>query len=194
MVTDHNLAPTNRCARQLQDRYGEVPVHDRTETVPPETFEGFHADSDYVGGAYAWVIRRPEDAAALSESFYGDPGDEPRVLLQLPRGETEWGLPGGGLEDEERFEDAALREVREEVGVDCQITDLWLLQRIEWTSTDAGDERSSYSLHAFFDARYEGGHISIQAGESNGAAWFAALPPDDRLMSEVLERADSWRS
>lgn len=42
------------------------------------------------------------------------------VLHKHPKsGEQWWTLPGGGLELEERAEDAVIREVREECGIDC---------------------------------------------------------------------------
>jgi len=72
------------------------------------------------------------------------------------------------------------------------VTDLWLLRRLEWTSDDESDDRTTYSVHAFFDARYTGGHSSIQPGEANGAAWFADLPPEERLMPANRMRAESW--
>jgi 8-oxo-dGTP pyrophosphatase MutT (NUDIX family) len=188
-----NLAATNRRLAELQDEYGDVPVEERRVVLPAEEFSGMVAEGgDFVGGAYAWVVRTPADASGVTESFLGDPGDDDRVLFHLPRGSDEWGLPGGGLEGDESFEEAAVREVREETGVECEVTDCWMLQRLEWISDDEADDRATYSAHAFFDARYTGGHISIQPGESNGAAWFADLPPDERLMEPNRRRAESW--
>lgn len=108
----------------------------------------------------------------------------------LPRGETEWGVPGGGLEGEESFEEAAIRETREEAGIDCEITDLWHLWHVRWRSEDESDDQVSHTLHVFFDADYAGGQIATQAAEVNGAAWFAEPPA--RLGEQAAKRADQF--
>lgn len=176
----------------LQDRYRSVSVEEETRELDPDEFAEAveNAREGYDGGAYAWVVRHPEDAAAFTDSFLGEWDDRKRALLLLPRAGDEWGLPGGGREGEETFEDAAVREVREETGVDCEITGLWHLRHVEWVSTADGDDRRTNSLHVFFDARYTGGHVAIQAGEVNGAAWFAALP--ERLLPATERRAADW--
>jgi 8-oxo-dGTP pyrophosphatase MutT (NUDIX family) len=50
-----------------------------------------------------------------------DLDEQRRVLVILGRGGSRWGFPGG-REDGERYEDAAVREVHEETGIDCTIT------------------------------------------------------------------------
>ena len=191
-----NLDTVNHHIQELQERYTQVPVEEQEEVVPAEDFTDVvapHKD-DYIGAAYAWVVRSPEEASALSESFYPGPGSSKRVLFHLPRGSDLWGLPGGGVEGDESFEEAAVREVREETGIACGVTGLWLLRRLKWISDDETDHRSRYSLQVFFDAQYTAGSITIQPGESNGAAWFAELPPADRMLPANRIRAKSWPS
>lgn len=106
----------------------------------------------------------------------------------LGRGATRWGVPGGGREDGERYEDAAVREVREEAGVDCTITDCWLVR--EAVSTAPSFDERLHTLWVFFDARYAGGNIDVQPGELNGAAWFA--DPPARLRGENEFRAAAF--
>jgi ADP-ribose pyrophosphatase YjhB (NUDIX family) len=174
---------------RLQSAYGEVPVDHGVVEVPPEEFPEYveNAREGYVGSAYAWVVRQPEQAGERSETYSGGEETRERALMILPRGESEWGVPGGGLEGEESFEAAARREVREEVGVDCEITGLWYLNHVRWRSEDPDDDRVSHTLHVYFDATYAGGQISVQAAEVNGAAWFAE--PPERLMAENERRA-----
>ncbi len=179
-------------ADDLQERYGETDVEHRTRELPPEEFEAAldHAREGYDGGAHTWVVRAPEDAAGLSETVVADWDDRHRALMILPRDSDEWGLPGGGREGEETFEEAAVREVREEAGIDCEVADMWALRHITWTSTDDADDRTTHSVNPFFDARYVGGSISIQAAEVNGAAWFAE--PPERVMPANERRLETW--
>ncbi|MFC6954455.1 NUDIX hydrolase [Halorubellus litoreus] len=176
----------------LQERYGAVDVVESTMEVPAAKFDECVANArdGYVGGAYAWVSREPEQAGYPSESYVGDGIEREQALLVLPRGDDEWGIPGGGVEDDESFERAARRETLEETGVGCEISGLWLLDRKTWQSTDPDEDRETVSLHAFFDADYVGGSITVQPGEVDGAAWFAEPPA--ALMEETAMRADSF--
>lgn len=163
---------------RLRDDYGEVPVDDGLVEVPPEEFPEFVANArdGYVGSAYAWVVRQPEQAGDPSETYTGGEETRERALMILPRGESAWGVPGGGREGDESFEETARREVQEEAGVDCEITGLWHLEHCRWRSEDETDDRVSHTLHVFFDAAYAGDTISVQQAEVNGAAWFAEQP------------------
>ncbi|MFB6071532.1 MAG: NUDIX hydrolase [Halobacterium sp.] len=193
MPPDHiNEAFVEAQLARLQDEYGEVPVDDDIVEVPADDFPEYvrNARDGYVGSAYAWVTRSPEQAGERSETYSGPVEDRERALLILPRGRSEWGVPGGGLEGEESFEAGAVREVREEAGVDCAVTDLWHVERRRWRSEDDADGRVSHTLHVFFDADYEGGEIAVQEAEVNGAAWFAEAPA--RLMEKTAMRADSY--
>lgn len=178
--------------QRLQDDYGEVTVETGTVDVPPAAFPEYveNAHDGYVGSAYAWVVRQPDQAGERSETYAGGEETRERALLILPRGESDWGVPGGGLEGEESFEQAARREVREETGVDCEVTDLWHVEHLEWRSEDPDDERVSHTLHVCFDADYAGGQIAVQEAEVNGAAWFAEAPA--RLEGKAAKRAETY--
>lgn len=192
--TAANQDEVNHLIEQLQETYTNVPVETNKQVVPADELDDILADhqGDYIGSAYAWVVRTPKAAASVSESFRLDPGDSNRVLFLLPRASDLWGLPGGGKEGDESFEEAVIREVREETGIRCEVTRLWLLRRLEWVSHDERDDRSTYSVQVFFDAEYTGGHIGIQPGEANGAAWFAKLPSTQRMLPANRTRAESW--
>lgn len=177
---------------RLRDNYGEVPVEDGTVEIPPEEFPEYvkNARDGYVGSAYAWVVRQPAQAGEPSETYSGADETRERALQILPRGESFWGVPGGGRGDGESFEEAAVREVREETGVDCEITGLWYLEHLRWKSTDDSDDRVTHTLHVFFDGGYVDGTISVQQAEVNGAAWFAEPPA--RLGEYAEKRAESF--
>ncbi|UPV73066.1 NUDIX domain-containing protein [Halorussus limi] len=192
MPTDINAETVERRTDRLLAEYGDVPVKERTWERSPERFarEVRQAEDGYVGGAYAWVVRRPDEATDLTESMPPEAEDDrKRALMILGRGADRWGLAGGGLEDGETHEEAARREVREETGVECDLTDLFLLRHV--TVVSEGDsERRIHFLYAFFDATYEGGSITVQPGELDGAAWFAE--PPERLLPANERRAESW--
>jgi 8-oxo-dGTP pyrophosphatase MutT (NUDIX family) len=176
----------------LQSRYRPVEVEQTTIDVPASDFDEYveNARDGYVGGAYAWVMRRQEEAGYPSESYDGGVVDGEQALLILPRGRTEWGLPGGGVENDETYERAVRREVLEETGVGCEVTGLWHLHRRRWQSEDPADDRETDTLYPFFDADYVGGSISVQAGEVDGAAWFAE--PPSPLMDATERRANTF--
>lgn len=154
-----------------------------------EAFAEYEQSAPYRGSAYVWVVRPPEDAPPTSASTDADPDDRPRVLLLLPRGDRDrWGLPGGGIEPGEDHETAAVREVREETGVDCEVGAPWLFLHRIWSVPDAPD--ASHSLHVFSDGVYDGGSVAVQPGEADGAAWFARLP--ERSGEFVRRRGRQW--
>jgi len=176
----------------MTDKYGDVEIEGKTIALPPTEFEDHfgYTEAGYNGGGYAWVIRDPDTATSLSDSTRESDDGRRRALMVYPRTDDAWGLPGGGREGDETFEEAAVREVREETGIECSIEDLWLLRKHIWESEDPDDDRRTYSLHAFFDASYTGRHISIQPSEMDGAAWFAT--PPERMMPANELRAEFW--
>ena len=105
------------------------------------------------------------------------------------RGDLVWGLPKGAVEQDEAPEEAALREVREESGLDAEIED------------DLGTIRYFYVWEGvrirkqvrFFLMRETGGDISEHDDEMEDVRWFPLARAVKRAAyrgeREVLERA-----
>jgi len=192
------MSATHINRERLQDRlarldaeYGLDYREEETVDVDPERFpQEIRLSRDgYDGSSYVWVVRTPKDAGPLTESMPADAGnDRDRVLMILGRGGDRWGIPGGGREGEETFEEAAHREVTEETGIDCRITDLFGV-RYERRSAD-GFEEVLHTLRVVFEGRYEDGHIAIQPGELDGAAWLAERPRTVHPLAGAV--ADDW--
>ncbi|MFB6179307.1 MAG: NUDIX hydrolase [Halorientalis sp.] len=189
--TEINREEVGRRKARLLDDYDGVSVREEHEEIPAHLFPDLRdlAREGYTGGGYVWVVRDPRDTAPLSESLPDDIEERRRVLMILSRGSDRWGLPGGGRECGESYEDAAAREVGEETGIDCSIVEPFLLRQRVSVSKGDHDERL-HTLWVFFDGRYEGGHLDIQPGELNGAAWFA--DPPERMHPENEFRAARW--
>ena len=201
---------TERRLERLRREWDDPPIVESTFDVDPDEFAAAMANArnGYIGGGYCWVVRSPEQAAPLTPSMPDDAGnDHDRVLLILSRGSNEWGLPGGGLEGYdpgevedpppapedpaygETYEDAAVREVAEETSIECRITDCWKIERGTWEPTDDRDVLL-HSLYVFFEAEYVDGHVALQPGELDGAAWFRYMP--ERLHPANEEKAAAW--
>ena len=82
--------------------------------------------------------------------------DDGRILMvrqQHPEREI-WLLPGGGIEDGETSDEAAVREVKEETGLDVEIVRmLWHVEQLK----DDGEQR----YVNFFLARPVGGELAL---------------------------------
>jgi 8-oxo-dGTP pyrophosphatase MutT (NUDIX family) len=101
----------------------------------------------------------------------------PFVALIATRGRTRWGLPKGAVSEGETSEQAALREVNEETGLDASIVKP--LDTIEYFFRAGGTlirKRVDFYL-----MNYVGGTLTPQLSEVDDVEW-VALP-------EAIERA-----
>lgn len=122
-----------------------------------------------------WYENAKPCAGVLLEDAQG------RILLtrrNIPPFEGCWDLPGGFLEADEGPEEGALRELREELGVEAHLASLlgvWVDLHQE------GDDPTAWhrSLNFFYRAHHPGTPLRPDPKELRGAQWFErdALPP-----------------
>ena len=123
---------------------------------------------------------------------YRRDGDDVEVALasrRTRRGELAWGLPKGLIEEGEPAETTALREVREETGLEAEIEAP--LEKISYFYVWEG-VRIRKVVH-FFLMRATGGDVSQHDDEMEEVRWFRLADAIDRASykseREVLERA-----
>jgi 8-oxo-dGTP pyrophosphatase MutT (NUDIX family) len=119
----------------------------------------------------------------------------PFVAMIATRGRTRWGLPKGAVSAGETSEQAALREVQEETGLDAEI--VGLLDTIEYFFR-AGDTLIKKSVD-FYLMRYAGGTLTPQLSEVDDVEWVplaegirrASFDSERKLLSLALEQIES---
>jgi 8-oxo-dGTP pyrophosphatase MutT (NUDIX family) len=116
---------------------------------------------------------------------YRREGDDIEIVLasrRTRRGDLAWGLAKGGIEPGESREDAAVREVREETGLDATI------------EADLGDTKYIYvwedvrirkRVH-FFLMRHVGGDVDDRDDEMEEIRWF----PLERALKRAAYRGE----
>jgi 8-oxo-dGTP diphosphatase len=101
--------------------------------------------------------------------------DNERVLLTKREDFEVWCLPGGGVEADESLAEGAIREVREETGLDVELTSL-----VGVYSRVGGMENDVHAI--LFRAKPIGGELRLQPGETIEVTYF----PFEDLPKEVL--------
>ncbi|MEX1254124.1 MAG: NUDIX hydrolase [Dehalococcoidia bacterium] len=110
----------------------------------------------------------------------GDAG--PDICLINTQGGKTWQLPKGIIEDGEPPEDAALREVLEETGLQGEIVKL--LDKIEYWYVDTYTGPGRIRVHKnvyFFLMRYLSGTTDDHDDESEEARWFTLADAQKRV-------------
>lgn len=133
--------------------------------------------------------RREVSAGGVVYRIEGNGVEIALASRRTRKGELAWGLPKGGIDEGEAMEEAAVREVREETGLEAEI------------EADLGEIRYFYvwervrvrkAVH-FFLMRATGGDVSLHDHEMEDVRWFelktALKKAAYRGEREVLERA-----
>lgn len=110
-----------------------------------------------------------------------------RILLVRHEDVDMWVLPGGQVDGEESFREAARRELREEAGIDAAFEGLGMLARIEFRC----DGNTTWGVLPVFEGQANSTELVVDDpdGEISAAEWFDTLPPDTRDREEIAE----WR-
>ena len=113
-----------------------------------------------------------------------------KILLTQREDFETWILPSGGVEDGESLAQAAIRETKEETGLDVELT------RLVGVYSRLGSWWNGYMV--LFAARPVGGEIKCQEGETIAVEWFAfdQLPAPlslghERRIQDAIEGASS---
>jgi 8-oxo-dGTP pyrophosphatase MutT (NUDIX family) len=114
----------------------------------------------------------------------------PYVVLIATRNKTRWGLPKGAVDADETSEAAAVREVREETGLQARI--LRLLDTIEYTFR--GGDAVVHKRVDFYLMEYVAGELEPQLSEVDDVQWFelssslqhASFDSERRLLEMAL--------
>ena len=108
-----------------------------------------------------------------------------RILLQRRRDNDKWALPGGVMELGESLRDCAVREVKEETGLDVEVTGMvgTYSDPKHVFAYDDGEVRQEFSI--CFVAHVTGGQIS-SSDESHEVEWFEPSEVDDLDMVDSI--------
>lgn len=120
---------------------------------------------DYYNDPYA-----PEPNSVVPSASAIVTDEQGRVLLVKRRDNTLWALPGGGHDIGESIEQTAIREVKEETGLDVEVTGLVGIYTnpAHVVAFTDGEVRQQFSL--CFTTRLLGGKLAIDH-ESTDIAW-----------------------
>jgi ADP-ribose pyrophosphatase YjhB (NUDIX family) len=175
-VAAESREDVDRRIRELRERFGEFPVREETVENDRPFFESGRemAASGWRGDAGAWVS---DDAGRV-------------LLIRHEDADGAWGVPGGSHKPGESFRETAEREVREETGVECELTGVVFARRKRVVLADESD-RQWFMLTVVFEAdAVDADDLSIGDDEVEEARWFGERP--DQIAEFVREQADGW--
>jgi ADP-ribose pyrophosphatase YjhB (NUDIX family) len=115
--------------------------------------------------------------------------NEEGELLVIRRADNDnWALPGGAMDCGETISQAAVRETKEESGIDCELTELvgiYTNPRHVILYTSNGEVRQECTL--VFAARATGGHPTTSS-ESSEVRWINPVDVDQYKMHTSMRQ------
>jgi 8-oxo-dGTP diphosphatase len=96
------------------------------------------------------------------------------LLVRFSRG-GRWTLPGGGLDHGERPEDAAVREVEEETGLQIELGPVIGVDSTHWDRASDGSPIDTHALRILYTAEVVGGSLRHEVGGSTDRAEWVPL-------------------
>ena len=97
--------------------------------------------------------------------------DEGKVLLQKRGDSGKWGFPGGAIELGEKPEETAVRELKEETGLDVEVESLIGIYTDSDIKYPSGDE--AHSICIVYKLKAIGGELKCDNLETIGLKYFA---------------------
>jgi len=99
-----------------------------------------------------------------------------------------WTVPGGNLRPNERFEDAARRELSEETGMDCCITGIH--SALRGTAVAADGDTTLTAIAVFFEGDVDSPELSVDHDEIEAAEWWTEPPNDpvDGMRERIFQK------
>lgn len=116
-----------------------------------------------------------------------------RILLQRRADNGMWALPGGAMNIGESLPDCAVRETKEETGLDVEITGIvgTYTNPHHVFAYDDGEVRQEFSI--CFLARPVSGRLAV-SDESTDVRWFWPIDVDDLpMVPSIRKRVNDWR-
>ncbi|MDR5673003.1 NUDIX domain-containing protein [Halalkaliarchaeum sp. AArc-GB] len=163
-LSDNASQRAEQAAHQLRTRYDNYLRKRQSRRVTRYRFRTL-AERIRLSGA-------PYGAHTIVHREGGD------VLLVRHDGIDQWVLPGGEVDRDETFREAAKRELAEEAGIEAEYEGLALLVTVEIES----DGHETWGVMPIFEAqgRDEQPEIDDPDGEISDARWFTTAPPESR--------------
>jgi len=133
--------------------------------------------------------RREVSAGGVVYRHQGGDREVTLAARRTRRGELVWGLPKGGIDEGETAEEAAIREVREETGLEAEIEAPLGVIRYFYVWEGVRVRKAV----RFFLMRATGGDVAAHDHEMEDVRWFplqtALVQAAFRGEREVLQRA-----
>lgn len=148
--------------------------------------------------ARTWPVKRAESYGGVVVRSGIDGPEIALIRTRNLKGDPVWALPKGAREAGETPETTALREVREETGLDAEIVD-----RLEpvtyWFSSAAEQVRYRKTVHLFL-MRFVGGTADDHDHEVDEVRFFpapdaaarATYRTDKQVLGRVAQLARAW--